>query len=383
MKPGVLVIDACDFHAFPIGGQLTTVKQLLAIFGNRLALVGVSTDDGVVGQWTKKNLNGVEFDFFSIARVDPAVRRPRFPRRLDAFLRLKLYKHGILSLGADAAYIIAPEVMLAIKGWGLRIAYTFAGVENPLTMPRYAIGKMLAAPFEKSLFSALAEHTELIMAAADQAAIQALKDRSRGVLSRKRIVASPTLVDGKIFKPCRTSDPVAGPVLVYCGRLNAVKGWDLVFDAYLKVRSEEPSARLCFVGDGEDRAKLEQRINAAAVNDSVFITGFIDPEAVSRMLNSAHVFVLGSHREGWPTALVEAEACGLPAVVTDVSGASSLVEEGRNGFIVRERDAGLFAKQILAALKLEIPNPTSLKIAASHSLDRWRESLSELWEPLR
>jgi glycosyltransferase involved in cell wall biosynthesis len=379
----VMVIDACDFDRFPVGGQLTTIKQLIAVFGNRLALVGISTEDGPVGQWTRKMLDGVEFDFFSFGRVDPTIRKPWIPRRVSAYLRLSYYKREILSLGLGAAFVIAPEVMLAIKGWGIRIAYTFPGVENPLTMPRYPIGKWFAGPFEAALFSALAKHSELILAAADQTAIQAMKDRSKGLLAHRPVISSPTLVDTRIFNLNREQEPSDGPVLVTCGRLNLVKGWDLVFDAFLKVKSEIPSVRLYFVGDGEDRAKLEARIGAAGAGDSVFITGFLESREVARRLNSAHQFLLGSHREGWPTALVEALACGLPAVVTNVSGASSLIEEGRNGFIVQDRDATAFAKKIIAALNLECPNPTSLEIGSRYSLQGWKANLSELWEPLR
>jgi glycosyltransferase involved in cell wall biosynthesis len=379
----VMVIEACDFDGFPVGGQLTSIKQLMMVYGNRLALVGISTENGPVGQWTKKRFGGVEYDFFSVGRVDPTIRKPWIPRRFDAYLRLKRYKKGILSLGLDAAFVIAPEVMLAIKGWGLRIAYTFAGVENPLTMPRYVMGKWLAGPFERGLFSALAKHSEVIMAAADQKAIQAMKVRSKGVLADKPVFSSPTVVDTRIFNLNRPKEPIAGPVLVSCGRLNIVKGWDLVFDAYLKVKNEIPSARLYFVGDGEDRGKLEARIAEAGADNSVFITGFLEPRRVAEMLNTAHLFLLGSHKEGWPTALVEAQACGLPAVVTDVSGASSIVEQGRNGFIAQDRDAAEFAKKIVAALQLECPNPTSLKIGGRHSLESWKATLSELWEPLR
>jgi glycosyltransferase involved in cell wall biosynthesis len=229
----------------------------------------------------------------------------------------------------------------------------------------------------------LATRSELIMAAADEKAIQSMKDRSRGVLSNKVIVASPTLVDSRIFNLNRAKARIPGPVLVTCGRLNFVKGWDLVFDAYLQVVKDMPAARLFFVGDGEDRGKLEARIAESGVGGSVFITGFLEPQEVARMLNSADIFLLGSHREGWPTALVEAEACGLPAVVTNVSGASSLIEPGRNGFIAADRDAAAFAKKIVAALDLECPNPTSLAIGGRHSLDSWRAKLSALWEPLR
>jgi glycosyltransferase involved in cell wall biosynthesis len=151
----------------------------------------------------------------------------------------------------------------------------------------------------------------------------------------------------------------------------------------LHVRNEIPAARLYFVGDGEDRGKLEARISEAGVGESVVITGFLEPQGVARILNSAHVFLLGSHREGWPTALVEAQACGLPAVATDVSGASILIDPGRNGFICADRDAAGFAQMILAALDLKCPNPISLEIGARHSLERWKQQLATLWEPLR
>ena len=381
--PAAMVIDACDFVEYPVGGQLTTIKQLISVFGNRLALVGISTADEPVGRWMKKCIDGVEFDFFSFGRVDPTIKKPRIPRRLYTYLRLKLYRKGILSLGVNAAFIIAPEVMLTIEAWGLRIAYTFPGVENPLAMPRYPIGKWLAAPFERRFFSALEQRSELIMAAADRKAIEGMKERSGGVLSHRPVLSSPTLVDTKIFYADRKEDLAPGPVLVSCGRLNWVKGWDLVFDAFLQVKKEVPAARLYFVGDGEDRGKLETRIDAAEAGNSVFITGFLKPTEVARHLNSARLFLLGSHREGWPTALVEAEACGLPAVVTDVSGASSLIEQGQNGFIVPNRDPKEFAAKVIAALRLECPNPTSLRIGGQHSLDSWKESLSALWEPLR
>lgn len=378
-----MVIDACDFVGFPIGGQLTTIKQLIAVFGNRLALVGLATEDWPVGRWTKKRLGGVEYDFFAIGRVDPSVLKPWIPRRLDAYLRLKRYKTPILSLGLNAAFVIAPEVMLAIDNWGLHVAYTFAGVENPLTMPRYAMGKWLAKPFERRLFSALARHGELIMAAADEKAIDAMKLRSRGVLAAKTVVSSPTLVDAGIFNLNRHPTPSRVPTLVSCGRLNLVKGWDLVFDAYLQVRNEMPSARLVFVGDGEDRGKLQARIDAARVADCVVVTGFREPREVARLLNSADLFLLGSHREGWPTALVEAMACGLPAVVTDVSGASTLVEEGRNGYIVRGRDPAAFAGKAITALQLACPNEISLQTAERYSLSTWKATMQALWEPLR
>jgi glycosyltransferase involved in cell wall biosynthesis len=144
-----------------------------------------------------------------------------------------------------------------------------------------------------------------------------------------------------------------------------------------------PNARLCYVGDGEDRSALEARVRALGFESCVQVTGFIPPERVASILNASDLYLVGSHREGWPTALLEAEACGLPVVVTDVSGASTLVQEGRNGFIVRSREPREFAAAIQSALKLQIPNPVSLAIAQRYALDNFRSDLAELWEPFR
>ena len=382
-KPKVLVIEGCDFEAFPIGGTLTTLKQLVSLFGDRLALVGVSTRTAAVGKWVKRNFGGVELDFFNLKCVDPTIRKPRVPRRLDILLQLKRYKRAILSLGLDAAFAISPEVMLGIRGWGLRVAYLSPGVENPLIMPRYKYGRWIAGPFERTFFSALARHTELIMAAADDKAIERWRARSRGLLADKRIICAPTLVDTTIFNVRRPGTRDASPVLVACGRLNLVKGWDLIFEAFLLVKQEIPSARLRYVGDGEDRAKLEQRVRASRLTDSILITGFVPPHEVAGTLNRSDLFLLGSHWEGWPTALVEAEACGLPAVATDVSGVSSLIQEGKNGYIVRDRDPRTFASAIHEALAIGTPNATSLQIAQRHSLESWKAMLAENWEPFR
>ena len=119
------------------------------------------------------------------------------------------------------------------------------------------------------------------------------------------------------------------------------------------------------------------------MQDAVFISGFLPPAEIAKRLNEAHLLVLGSHKEGWPTALVEAEACGLPAVATNVSGVPSLIEEGTNGYIVRSRDPAEFAEKITMALRLECPNPTSLAIGARHSLALWRTELPYMWEPLQ
>lgn len=381
MKASLMIIEGCDFSSFPVGGQLSHAKQLVQIFGDRLALVGISVDDTPVGVWIKKSFDGVLLDYFSIGKANSLIKKPMIPGRLSVLLLLKLYKKQILSIGIKSAFIESPEVMIAVSNWGLRFCYKFSGVENPLTMARYPVGRLFATRFEKMLFSALANHAELILAAADRNAIKKMASRSKGILDEAKIVHYPTRVDTKIFNASRKTLSGFQPVFLSCGRLNRVKGWDLILDAFRLVKDKLPSSRLYFVGDGEDRNIVEIQIAKASLQHAVTITGFTDPVTVAGLMNSCNVFLLGSHREGWPTVLLEALACGLPVVSTRVSGVGDLTEEGRNGYIVETRNAVEYAAKMVDALKLQNPNPVSMEIAQRYALDKLGSDLEAMWDP--
>lgn len=389
-RPDCLLIDSSDFQAFPPGGPLSHSRQLLAAFGPRLALVGICTDATPTGRWVEKEIDGRRYHFFGLGRRSPGAGRPLVPARLQQLARLHRHRRGVLSLGLRAAFVQAPEDLIAVSGWGLdRLCYQFHGVENPLAaLPRYRWGRPLAAWFDRLTFSAL-ERAEVILASADEAAIAGLVARSRGRLARDRVTPFPTHYDPAVFGP---ADAGARPALrrtlgwaeedrvVLCvGRLNSVKGWDLVLDAFEPLRRAEPRARLVFVGDGEDRPALEARVAARGLSGRVAVTGFQPPAAVARHLQAADLAVVGSHREGWSVAMLEALACGAPIVSTDVSGARELVRQGRNGFVVPGRAPEAFAAAMAEALALPDARRVSLEIAAGYRLDRLAARLGACW----
>jgi glycosyltransferase involved in cell wall biosynthesis len=389
MKPKALLIEACDFEAFPVGGQLAYVKHLTKTLGNRFALVGVCTDGTEPGRWIEREVLGHRFYFFGIGKRNPKAAKPFVPRRLSAFIDLKRHERGIMSLGVRSAYLQAPETLLAVRGWKLdHICYHFHGVENPLSMPRYRFGRLLAGSFEKALFLAIRDRVERVLVSADKESIDALEKRGEGLLDSTRITQFPTRVDTSIFWPnrslqsCSPDGPVSRPVFVTCGRINRAKGWDFLIEAFKHVSDKTPHAQLLFVGDGEDAVELINMANTRRLGRSVHITGFQDPKSVADYLNASDVFVMGSLREGWSVAMLEALACGLPIVTTNVSGAEELIVAGKNGFIVNERTPAIFAERMLDALRLPYPNNNSVEVAAKYALDRLAEDLSNSWPAL-
>jgi glycosyltransferase involved in cell wall biosynthesis len=138
-----------------------------------------------------------------------------------------------------------------------------------------------------------------------------------------------------------------GAVIVAAGRLTRQKGFDLLLDAF--ARLDAPAPGLVILGEGPDRAALEARAGALGVAARVLMPGFVDDPA--QWYAHATLFVLSSRWEGFGHALVEAMACGIPAVATDCPhGPADILSDGEAGLLVRPGDAGALARAVSSLL---------------------------------
>jgi len=389
IMPSVLLIEPCNFEDNPVGGQLSFAKQVISAFGNRLALVGISTDGAPVGHWVTKRFDGLNYRFFAFGHRKVFSAKPRVPARITAYLDIVRHRKAIMSLGIRYVFTQSPEMLMAIYDWPWNsICYISPGCANPLQMARYRWARLFTRLYDAKLFTAL-KYVDVILACADKRAIGDFARRSKGLLQPEQIIQFPTRVDTAIFRPLplrQTRQKLdingPGPLLVACGRINKVKGWDLLIRAFCYFQQMYHNARLIFVGDGEDRQVLEQTIHEQGLAGSVLLVGFQPPSKVAEYLNAANVVIVGSYEEGWSIAMLEALACGQVVVSTDVSGARDMIIQGKNGLIIPNRDPEQFASAVAQALVLERPNPVSLCIAEKYSLVNLRHDLCQLWQPL-
>jgi len=124
--------------------------------------------------------------------------------------------------------------------------------------------------------------------------------------------------------------------VIYVGRLSSHKRVDLLINAVSLVREDMPKIRCGIVGDGPELAELTRLAEGLKVKENVDFLGFLDSEEeLIAKMKSSKIFVLPSTREGFGISLLEANACGLPAVVVNArkSAAASLIKEGVNGLI--------------------------------------------------
>jgi glycosyltransferase involved in cell wall biosynthesis len=138
--------------------------------------------------------------------------------------------------------------------------------------------------------------------------------------------------------------PADAPVVGTVGRLAEVKRQDVLVRAAAKLAERWPGLRLLVVGDGPERAALERLAAAVGLGGRAVFAGYRPhPEAYLRAMD---VFALTSRSEGFPVALLEAWACGVPAVCTAVGGVPAVVEPGTNGLLVPPGDADAVAAAV-------------------------------------
>lgn len=388
--PRFLFVEMADYASPGIGGGARSAANIFRAMQDDAAYVFAAADpEWPLGVWVHRVVGAIPHWCYCVRHIGATKGRPVIPGRISDYLAVRRHRSGILRLGVRSAMIEAPEVLLAVQGWGWKsLCYRFPGIENPLERSRYPFGRFAARAFDQAFFRAL-KGVDVILAAADESAIASVGGRSRGAIRADRIRQFPTSADSTVFFPMAQSDARRelgwhgrGKVLLFCGRLNAVKGWRLVLEAFKCLSGRGFVGELWIVGDGEDRQALQQGIEALGIASSVRCWGAIDCTDLPKYYNAADLFLSGSHYEGWSQSMLEALFCGVPIVSTAVSAVRYLVQDGKNGYVVPDRDPMRFAEAIEAALALPDAAKQCLKLAGDYDVKHLRSRLNKEWNPV-
>lgn len=197
----------------------------------------------------------------------------------------------------------------------------------------------------------------------------------RALRDRSWIIPNPVM-------PAGERRPRAGERrLVAAGRLETVKGFDLLLQAFARVAASYPGWKLVVWGEGRERAALEALRDRLGLAHSVEFPGLTRQPGA--WVETADAFVLSSRYEGFPNVLLEAMAHGLPAVSFDCRwGPREMIRHGVDGLLARPQDVADLAA-MLAAVMRDAGLRSRLAGAARVSAQRYTtEAVMAKWDEL-
>ncbi len=161
------------------------------------------------------------------------------------------------------------------------------------------------------------------------------------------------------------------PLLLSVGRLEQNKGFDVMLDALARIRSFLPSKWLwLLVGEGPERAALQEKIRKYQFRDHVRLLGNVDDITLHNLYELAALFAHPTLFEGSSLVTLEAMCHARPLIGTTVGGIPDKIVRGQNGYLVPPGDAQALADKILLALrdqnKLRAMGDLSYQIARAH-----------------
>jgi glycosyltransferase involved in cell wall biosynthesis len=212
----------------------------------------------------------------------------------------------------------------------------FQQVALPIAAFTYGIELLIPSVYRSKRFIAVSQSTrdDLVHRGVDASRIEVIPNGLNHTLYHAR---------GRV--------PAEVPTLLFVGRVEFYKRVDLILAALQRVRAQIPRVHLVIVGDGQARPGLERQVAALDLREHVSFTGFVSDAAKVGHIRSAHVVVNTSEKEGWGLTVLEANACGLPAIASDVAGLRDAVRDGVTGVLVPHADVGALSEAMLRLLK--------------------------------
>jgi glycosyltransferase involved in cell wall biosynthesis len=213
---------------------------------------------------------------------------------------------------------------------------------------------------------------------------------SRG-FERTKMSTMPRGIDGATFRPmpdarhtvCERYGVPDGLTLCYVGRIACDKSVDFVIDVYERLRAERDDVNLLIVGDGPDLGALRMRL---ARYERVVFAGRVERERLPEMYSATDLFLFPSSTDTFGMAVLEAQACGVPALVSDEGGPKDIIVDGTTGYVLAGHDPDEWVRRIQEFTHMVSRDPGAhaamRRAARANVVTRfsWQRVLQELFD---
>lgn len=204
-----------------------------------------------------------------------------------------------------------------------------------------------------------------------------------------RVVVIPPGVDTERFRPLDMAESrrrlgvTANRVLLYVGRLERLKGLDILFRALASLEDSDDVHLMVVGGSNGTRelSRLQRLVHTLGIEGKVSFLGSVDQSRLPAYYSAADVCVLPSYYESFGLAALEAAACGRPVVASKVGGLPSVVRDGETGYLINWRCPGPFVERLETLLENErLRRDMGLAARARAETMTWEASAQRLLE---
>ncbi len=202
----------------------------------------------------------------------------------------------------------------------------------------------------------------------------------RGFRSEKMTVFKRALENNKFYKFSDKSLYLKeifgikkGVTLLYAGRVSKDKSIEFLLEAVHQINSGDKKINLVIAGDGPDFEELSQKYKRW---NRVYFIGRIPNEELNQVYNSSDIFVFPSTTDTFGMAVLEAQGCGVPAIVSDIGGPKEIIKDGETGFVVRAENIEKWIEKINYMVDIVENNPEEYNRLSENSIKRANEKYS-------
>jgi glycosyltransferase involved in cell wall biosynthesis len=202
-------------------------------------------------------------------------------------------------------------------------------------------------------------------------------------MNPEKTVIFPWGVDIERFTPKSPTPSRVKSFTLFCNRTwERIYGVDVLAKAFVKVARENPDVNLILLGGGSEGGRIRQILMNGGVLDRVHFGGHVPQAHLPRWYHMADLYISPSHVDGSSVSLMEALACGLPCLVSDIPGNKEWIEEDVNGWSFRDGDVESLAGKISSAIRSRkfLPRIGELARKTAEEKADWNKNFGKLLE---
>ncbi|MEP7106933.1 MAG: glycosyltransferase family 4 protein [Ferruginibacter sp.] len=317
-----------------------------------------------------------EFEFLLIDSTSDSVPAPpvykRFGKVIGRFL--KLIRHLVIDRPDSVLIFSSARLSLLEKGLMALVSKIF--FSKVIFAPRSGLIKndVQSSGFYKFIMKTILSISDVVIC---QGTNWENFYNSLGNYNIEKFIVIPNWIDTSIYfsnRPEYRNQPLFARQLIYIGWIVDYKGIFDLLNAIGLIKSEICELTVSIYGSGKMINEAKELCLQLGLEDKVFFRGWANMSMKLSALSEADIYILPSHAEGFPNALIEAMASGIPSIATDVGGVSEVIIHNETGLLVEPGKPDQLAQAILVlyknpALRYKFSKNGKLRVENFHSLE--------------